>query len=81
MKLILKEDLEDELNIEPESNEEVEINAPLDIEVNEEVPEEESVFIDETDPKLTAFVVSDELNALRDILIELPEDTFITIRQ
>lgn len=78
MKLILKEDIEDFNTEEP--NEEFEIKAPLDIEVNEEVPEEEdTLFIDETDPKLAAFITSDELNELRDIIIELPEDIFLLL--
>lgn len=83
MKLILKEDIEDELNIEPKSNEEeMELNAPLDIEVNEPIEEEidtSDIFIDETDPKLMAFVTSDELNELRDILIELPDDIHLLL--
>ena len=80
MKLILKEDIED-INIEEEPNDEFEINAPLDIEVNEEIPEEEedTLFVDETDPKLAAFITSDELNELRDIIIELPEDVFLLL--
>lgn len=83
MKLILKEDIEDELNIEPESNEEeVNIEAPLDIEVNEPIEEEidtSDIFIDETDPALMKFVTSDELNELRDILIELPDDIHLLL--
>ena len=80
MKLILKEDIED-FNLEEEPNEEFEINAPLDIEVNEELPEDEesTLFVDETDPKLTKFIVSDELNELRDILVELPEDVYLLL--
>lgn len=81
MKLILKEDIEDKIEFEP--SEEVEINAPLDIEVNEDIPEEasdeNSIFVDETDPELTKFIVSDELNALRDVLIELPEDIHLLL--
>lgn len=81
MKLVLKEDIEDKIEFEPSEDEEVEINAPLDIEVNEEIPEtdEESIFIDETDPKLINFIVSDELNELRDILIELPDDVHLLL--
>ena len=83
MKLILKEeDIEEELNIGPESDEEVEINAPLDIKVNEPIEEDTEVsdiFIDETDPKLSKFITSDELNELRDILIELPEDIHLLL--
>lgn len=79
MKLILKEDIED-INIEEEPNDEFEINAPLDIEVNEDIPEEgDSLFIDETDPKLAAFITSPELNELRDLIIELPEDVFLLL--
>lgn len=78
MKLILKEDIEDFNTEEP--NDEFEINAPLDIAVNEEIPEEDdTLFIDETDPKLSAFINSDELNELRDIIIELPEDIFLLL--
>ena len=79
MKLILKEDIED-LNIE-EPNEEFEINAPLDIEVNEPIPEEteDTLFVDETDPKLAQFITSDALNELRDIIVELPEDIFLLL--
>ena len=76
MKLILKEAIEDFNTEEP--NDVLEVNAPLDIEVNEEIPEE-SIFIDETDPKLSEFVNSAELNELRDILIELPEDIHLLL--
>lgn len=82
MKLILKEDLEDKLNIEPESDEEVEIKAPLDIEVEEPIEEEDidtELFIDETDPELAAFITSEELNELREVLIELPEDIHLLL--
>lgn len=78
MKLILKEDIEDFNTEEP--NDEFEINAPLDIEVNEEIPEEEdTLFVDETDPELAKFILSDELNELRDLIIELPEDVFLLL--
>lgn len=81
MKLILKEDIEDKLNIEPESDEEVEIKAPLDIEVNEPVEEDidSELFIDETDPELLEFITSEELNELRDVLVELPEDIHLLL--
>ena len=78
MKLILKEDIED-INIE-EPNDEFEINAPLDIEVNEEIPEEEdTLFVDETDTELAKFILSEPLNELRDLIIELPEDIFLLL--
>lgn len=81
MKLILREAIDD-FNLEDKSSEELELNAPLDIEVNEPIEEEidtSGIFIDETDPKLVEFITSEELNELRDILIELPEDIHLLL--
>ena len=80
MKLILKEDIDD-LIIEPESNvDELKVNAPLDLDINEEVADNDiDLFTDETDPDLSSFIVSDELNELRDILIELPEEPMLLL--
>lgn len=81
MKLRLKEaPVEEENLFEELTNDSPEIQAPLDLEVVEpEEVDEESIFIDETDPKLINFICSDELNELRDILIELPEDIHLLL--
>lgn len=72
-------DLLDELT----NDDSLEVQAPLDYELQEplnDVEEEiDSIFIDETDPELTKFICSDELNELRDILIELPEDNHLLL--
>ena len=73
MRLILKEDI-DNFELADKSKDEFTINAPLDIEVNEPVEEDDSLFIDTTDEKLNSFITSDALNELRDILLELPEE-------
>ena len=81
MKLRLKEaPFEEENFLEELTSDSPEIQAPLDLEVVESPEEdEESIFIDETDPKLINFICSDELNELRDILIELPEDIHLLL--
>jgi len=81
MKIRLKEaPFEEENYVEDFTNSTPEVQAPLDLEVVEpETTDEESIFIDETDPKLTEFICSDALNELRDILIELPEDIHLLL--
>lgn len=81
MKIRLKEaPFEEENYVEDFTNDTPEVQAPLDLEVVEpETTDEESIFIDETDPKLTEFICSDALNELRDILIELPEDIHLLL--
>ena len=80
MKLRLKEAPVEEDLFGELTNDSPEIQAPLDLEVVESPEEdEESIFIDETDPKLINFICSDELNELRDILIELPEDIHLLL--
>lgn len=79
MKLRLKEAPVEEDLFEELTNDSPEIQAPLDLEVVEPEEDEESIFIDETDPKLINFICSDELNELRDILIELPEDIHLLL--
>lgn len=71
----LKFNLKEDDNVEEFSFEEpneLEVRAPLELPIED--IEDDSIFIDETDPKLVKFVCSDELNELRDILVELPED-------
>lgn len=68
------------LHLKEEEIDELGVRAPLDLEVVEpEKVDEESIFIDETDPKLMEFVCSDELNELRDILIELQKDIYLLL--
>ena len=79
MKLILKEapnDFEDNRD-EIVSDDTVEIQAPLEKEVNDiednkiDDTIEDEIFTDETDAELAKFIVSPELEELRDILVDL----------
>lgn len=79
MKLILKEapnDFEDNRE-DIVSEDMVEIQAPLEKEVNDiednkiDDTIEDEIFIDETDAELAKFIVSPELEELRDILVDL----------
>ncbi len=79
MKLILKEapnDFEDNRD-EIVSEDMVEIQAPLEKEVNDiednkiDDTIEDEIFTDETDAELAKFIVSPELEELRDILVDL----------
>jgi len=79
MKLILKEapnDFEDNRD-EIVSEDMVEIQAPLEKEVNDiednkiDNTIEDEIFTDETDAELAKFIVSPELEELRDILVDL----------
>lgn len=79
MKLILKEapnDFEDNRD-EIVSEDMVEIQAPLEKEVNDiednkiDDTIEDEIFTDETDAELAKFIISPELEELRDILVDL----------
>ena len=79
MKLILKEapnDFEDNRE-EIVSDDTVEIQAPLEKEVNDiednkiDDKIEDEIFTDETDAELAKFIISPELEELRDILVDL----------